>query len=74
MCIRDRDMIVLGEVGLSGEVRAVSNITPRLTEAARLGFRRCILPFTNLNRLKDFSADIELLGVRNLSGAFSYIN
>ncbi len=69
-----QDMIVLGEVGLSGEVRAVSNITPRLTEAGRLGFRRCILPFTNLNRLKDFSADIELLGVRNLSGAFSYIN
>lgn len=68
------DLIVLGEVGLSGEVRAVSNIAPRLMEAARLGFKRCILPYTNLTKLKGIPEELELLPVRNLSGAFSYIN
>src|SRR5204863_8627783 len=45
--LRDRPLppgtLVLGEVGLAGEVRAVSQIDPRLAEAAQLGFSRCVL-------------------------------
>ncbi|HJT24453.1 MAG TPA: DNA repair protein RadA, partial [bacterium] len=42
------DTLVLGELGLSGEVRAVSQIGPRLAEAARLGFKQAIIPQGNL--------------------------
>ena len=45
------DLIVMGEVGLSGELRAVGQADRRLSEAARLGFKRAILPERNLIRL-----------------------
>ncbi len=40
------DMTLIGEVGLSGELRAVSRLTLRVREAAKLGFKRCIVPST----------------------------
>jgi DNA repair protein RadA/Sms len=46
------DLAVMGEVGLSGELRAVSQLERRLNEAAKLGFRRCIVPATH-RRLVD---------------------
>src|SRR5437667_222911 len=39
-----RDMVLIGEVGLSGELRAVSRLPLRVREAAKLGFKRCIIP------------------------------
>lgn len=66
------DTLVVGEVGLSGEVRAVTNIDRLATEAAKLGFKRMILPAANLSHLTDrnnFRADIELLGVRDIAAA-----
>jgi DNA repair protein RadA/Sms len=42
------DLIVLGEVGLAGEVRGVSRIETRLKEAIHMGFKKCILPKRNL--------------------------
>ena len=45
--------LVLGEVGLAGEVRGVSQVEQRLAEAAQLGFRRCVLPESNARRLHD---------------------
>jgi DNA repair protein RadA/Sms len=39
-----RDLAIVGEIGLSGELRSVSQATKRLNEAARLGFKRCLLP------------------------------
>jgi len=42
------DLVAMGEVGLSGELRSVSQLERRLSEAERLGFRRCLLPETNL--------------------------
>ena len=41
------DMVAIGEVGLTGEIRAVSNMSQRLSEIARLGFKRCIMPETS---------------------------
>ena len=52
--------IVFGEVGLSGEVRAVSQAELRLREAARLGFQTAILPEKNARQLKDSVAGIRL--------------
>ena len=39
-----RDLAAVGEVGLSGEIRSVSNLNSRLSEIARLGFKRCVIP------------------------------
>ncbi|RME51081.1 MAG: DNA repair protein RadA [Caldilineae bacterium] len=44
------DVALIGEVGLSGELRAVSHLETRLKEAAKLGFKRCILPKTDITR------------------------
>ena len=48
----DDRMIVFGEVGLSGEVRAVSMAQMRIQEAAKMGFTSCVLPRTNMRRLQ----------------------
>ncbi len=62
------DIVAIGEIGLSGEVRSVSRITARINEAARLGFVRCIVPRSCLKQIKT-KTDIEVIGVRNLHEA-----
>lgn len=63
---------VCGEVGLTGEVRAVSQIAPRVKEASRLGFSKCIIPKINLkNTLK--KEKIELVGIETIKEAVDYI-
>jgi DNA repair protein RadA/Sms len=57
--------VLIGEVGLGGEVRPVTHIDKRLREAAKLGFKRAILPETNRKGL-DLTEDIELFGAKNL--------
>ncbi|MBQ9779932.1 MAG: DNA repair protein RadA [Clostridia bacterium] len=44
------DLLVIGELGLAGEIRAVSNLEQRVREAARLGFTRAIVPFRNTEK------------------------
>ena len=60
--------IIFGEVGLSGEVRAVSQADVRLKEAAKLGFRAAILPQKNAERLQRV-AGIEIFGAATLKDA-----
>jgi DNA repair protein RadA/Sms len=62
------DIVALGEVGLSGELRSVSHLERRLLEAERLGFKRCVLPETTLHRQRP-RTEIELLAVPDLRGA-----
>ena len=62
------DTICFGEVGLSGEVRGVSMPKLRVSEAKKLGFRRCILPRVCLDGVKDI-AGIRLIGVDNVQEA-----
>jgi DNA repair protein RadA/Sms len=45
----DPELAVVGEIGLSGELRAVSQLDRRVNEAARLGFKRCLVPKTGSN-------------------------
>lgn len=64
--------VVFGEVGLGGEVRAISQAHLRLGEAAKLGFRRCILPERNLAKIEPVSG-VELVGVREIKDALDQV-
>ena len=64
------DMAILGEVGLSSEVRSVSQIALRLNEAQKLGFTRCIVPKNNLKNKSDFKpGNIRLIPVSTVREA-----
>jgi len=60
--------IVLGEIGLTGEVRAIGHIETRIAEAKKMGFNRCVLPQSNLKRATG-KKGIRLVGVNNVSEA-----
>jgi DNA repair protein RadA/Sms len=60
--------IVFGEVGLAGEIRATNHAAVRLREAARMGFKRVVLPKNNLNGLPEDDR-LEIIGVRSVSDA-----
>lgn len=66
--IIDHDTIVFGEVGLTGEVRAISQLDKRIAEAKRLGFKKCIVPRPNLQGLKK-SDEIKVIGVSSVKEA-----
>jgi DNA repair protein RadA/Sms len=68
-----QDMIVFGEVGLSGEVRSVSMASARIREASKLGFTKCILPASCLDSLKDTATGMELIGVESVKEALAKI-
>jgi DNA repair protein RadA/Sms len=58
--------VVLGEIGLTGEVRAIGQADTRIAESRKMGFSRCLLPKSNLKRLPDVDG-IEIEGVRTVS-------
>ena len=60
------DLIAFGEIGLSGEVRAVSHIEYRVKEAVRLGFTKIILPKKNITKSLKVPSGVELCGVSNI--------
>ena len=59
------DLIAIGELGLSGECRAVSNLEQRVKEAARLGFNKAIVPYKNIEKRK-IDTDIELIPIHSI--------
>jgi DNA repair protein RadA/Sms len=64
--------ILFGEVGLTGEIRAVNMADQRVAEAAKMGFEICILPQANISKIKA-PEGMKLVGVRNLGGVMEYI-
>lgn len=60
------DLVVFGEIGLTGEVRGVSHLTKRIQEAKKLGFKHCIIPYGDKG---EKVKDIELLGVKTIGEA-----
>ncbi|MDP2166904.1 MAG: DNA repair protein RadA [Thermodesulfovibrionales bacterium] len=66
------DLFVFGEVGLSGEIRAVSQAELRLKEAAKIGFRKAVISKTNSQRLKD-TFGLDITGAGNLREALEAI-
>lgn len=65
-------VLAFGEVGLAGEIRAVSHCEQRVQEAYRLGFEKCIIPFYNYKSLsKDLKINVDIVPARNIRDAFS---
>ena len=69
--IRD-DVLAFGEIGLGGEIRSVNHCEQRIKEAARLGFKTCIIPRHNFKSVPDkLKKEIEVIGVKNVYEAFA---
>jgi DNA repair protein RadA/Sms len=68
----DARTVLLGEVGLAGEVRAAQQASLRAREAARLGFERILLPASNLP-LPDAPESVEAVGVRTMEEALDLL-
>ncbi len=67
-----KDMVIIGEVGLTGEVRRVNLIEKRIKEAEKLGFKTCIIPESNKKLLKD-KFKLDIIGVKNVNEAMKKI-
>ncbi|MBQ9687069.1 MAG: DNA repair protein RadA [Oscillospiraceae bacterium] len=66
------DLAAIGEVGLSGEIRSVSALNQRLSEIARLGFKRCVVPAHGRDEAKQF-AGLKLIPAGNISEAIASV-
>ena len=69
----DRTVCMTGEVGLSGEIRPVSRIEQRISEAAKLGFERIIIPKSNMHGLENRQLGIGLIPVTKVEEAFKHL-
>lgn len=73
-CARDvivsPDSVIVGEIGLSGEIRSVNNLNKRIKEAEKLGFKKIIIPKSNKIKREDFK-DIEIVPVERLMDAIT---
>lgn len=67
------DVLAFGEIGLGGEIRAVNSCEQRIKEAAKLGFKKCIVPKYNLTKMKNIKEKIEIIGVSNIRQAFQAV-
>lgn len=65
-------LLVLGEVGLGGEVRAISQAELRIREAAKMGFKRCLLPDRNLAKVDPIDG-IEFIGITEVGEALDVV-
>jgi len=64
--------LVLGEIGLTGEVRAIGQADTRIAESRKMGFHRCLLPKSNLKRLADIDG-IKIEGVKTVSEVVEHL-
>ena len=67
------NMAVVGEIGLAGEVRAVSNISQRINELKKIGFEKIILPQGNLKGLEE-EPEINLLAINNIHDLYRIVS
>jgi DNA repair protein RadA/Sms len=67
------ETVVLGEVGLAGEIRSISQIILRINEAEKLGFKHCVLPKNNLKNLDFKKGTIELIAASTLKEAIDIV-
>ncbi len=69
----EEGVLAFGEIGLAGEIRAVSSAEIRVMEAQRLGFHKCLLPQAVLKNLNRSKITMELVGVRSISDVFRHV-
>jgi DNA repair protein RadA/Sms len=60
--------VVLGEIGLTGEVRAVGQMENRLSECQKMGFTRCLIPESNHRQVTGLNG-LRLVGIKNVEAA-----
>ena len=68
----DHHLCIMGEVGLTGEVRGISQVEKRILECRKLGFTTCLIPRANLKGL-DRIKDIDIIGVDTVAQALSIV-
>jgi len=70
----DPGVVAFGEIGLTGEIRSVSKASERVAEAIRLGFEKCVVPYSSLSHIQsELKNKIEICGVRTVSDALNII-
>ena len=69
----EEDLVLLGEIGLTGEIRTVMQLDARLIEAKRLGFKRCIVPHSAKKTKNLLTDGMEIIFAKNLSEVFERI-
>ena len=67
------EVVVIGEVGLTGELRNVNMIEKRIKEAEKLGYKKCIIPESNKKLLKQ-KFQLDIIGVNNIIDAMKHLN
>ncbi len=67
-----KDVVIMGEVGLTGEVRRINLIEKRLKEAEKLGYKTCIIPESNKKLLKE-QYKLDIIGVKNIREMMKYL-
>ncbi|HCG90280.1 MAG TPA: DNA repair protein RadA [Dehalococcoidia bacterium] len=68
----DENLVAFGEIGLTGELRQVSNVTKRLEEAHRLGFKKCVIPKSDDPKLAGFGS-MEIIEAVNINEVISNV-
>lgn len=68
-----QDTVVMGEIGLTGEVRMVSRVENRISEAVTLGFKRFVIPAGNLANIKVRQQGLDIIGVSNVADAMEAV-
>lgn len=69
----DSETVILGEVGLAGEIRTIPNVEKRINEASKLGFKKIIVPKNNLKNINVNKYKIQILGVEKIKDAISLL-
>lgn len=67
-----KDIAVIGEVGLTGEIRSVNMIEKRLKEVEKMGFKKCIIPDSNKKLLKE-KFKLDIIGCKDIIDAMKYL-
>ena len=67
------DMVILGEVGLTGNVRSIPRIEQRINEAKKLGFKKFIIPEGNYKQRFDNDSSIKIKGVKSIQEAMQLV-
>jgi len=68
----DPKTFVFGEVGLSGEIRAIAQAEVRIKEASKIGFKKAVMPFGNADRIKN-SFNLDIVGVKDIESTLEAV-
>ena len=67
-----KGLVAIGEIGLTGEIRAVNSIEKRIREAEKLGFQTCVIPESSKKQLK-YTGKMNVIGVKDIREALNAV-